>query len=69
LVKTGRALTSTTVIIAGGFLANLVAFLLSSVHMGILSAVAVIFALAADLLILPVVLSIFRPVKVSIDEG
>lgn len=69
LIKTGRALTSTTVIIAGGFLANLASFLLSSIHMGILSAVAVIFALAADLLILPVVLSIFRPVKIGMNEN
>ena len=56
LTGVGRALTFTSVVLALGFGVFMLATFLGTVHFGFLTAVAVVAALLADLLVLPAVL-------------
>ncbi len=61
LRSVGRALVFTTCVVSGGFLVLLLATLTPARHFGALSAVAMCTALAADLVLLPVLLRWIRP--------
>ena len=58
---TGRALVSTTLVIAGGFWILLFSSFQVTRYFGILAGLAVISALAADLVLTPACLLVFRP--------
>lgn len=55
--QTGRRMAITTSVLAGGFLVLCLAQIKSVVWLGLLSAIAIVVALAADLLVLPAVLA------------
>lgn len=58
LHTTGRALTITSLVLCGGFFIYSLSFLASNARFGLLSGCAIIFALAADFLLLPALLSL-----------
>jgi hypothetical protein len=69
LYTTGRALVITSLVLCGGFLIYTTAYLSCYVWLGILVACAVIFALAADLLLVPALLALsYRRVKVAAGD-
>ena len=65
LTSVGRALVFTTCVVTGGFLILLLATLTPVRHFGALTAVAMVTALAADLVLLPVLIRWLRPWKGS----
>lgn len=56
IIGTGRALVITNVILCAGFFTYTLSFLSSNVRFGLLSGCAVLFALAADFLLVPALL-------------
>lgn len=58
LHNTGRALVITSIVLCGGFLIYTTAYLSCYVRFGILTASAVLFALTADLVLLPALLAL-----------
>ncbi len=58
LFTTGRALTITSLVLCGGFFIYTTSFLANNVRFGILSASAVLFALMADFLLVPSLLTL-----------
>jgi uncharacterized protein len=58
LLGTGRALVITSLVLCGGFIIYTIAYLSCYVWFGILVGCAVLFALAADLLLVPALLAL-----------
>ena len=58
LYTTGRAMVTTSLVLCGGFFIYTTAYLSANVNFGILSGCAVIFALVADFLLVPALLTL-----------
>ncbi|SHJ62207.1 hypothetical protein SAMN02745216_01991 [Desulfatibacillum alkenivorans DSM 16219] len=66
----GRAITITSIVLCGGFFIYMTAYLSCNVYFGLLTGCAVLFALAADLLLAPALLTVMygRPASIKADE-
>lgn len=58
-ISTGKALILTTIILSGGFLTLIMSGFASSYYIGLLVSLALVFALAGDMILLPALLMIF----------
>ncbi|GAB6905198.1 putative RND superfamily exporter [Desulfosarcina cetonica] len=68
LFNTGRALVITSLVLCGGFIIYTSAYLSCYVYFGVLVGCAVLFALAADLLLVPALLALLYAPKRMVDE-
>lgn len=61
LMGVGRALTTTSVVLAAGFIVTTLASFNAPIYFGLLSTVTIVVALIADLFLLPVLLVVLHP--------
>ena len=59
--EVGQPIILTSVIVVGGFLVFALGAFVPLLHFGLLSSAAIVLALLSDLILLPALLSIFRP--------
>ncbi len=69
LLSTGRAIIFTSLLLIGGFAVMLSSRFMGIYQMGLLGAVALFAALVGDLVLLPVLLSAFRPWSRSLEKA
>lgn len=62
LLETGRAIIATSLLLAAAFLVLMLGHLGPTVHFGVITAVVILVAMIADLVLLPAVLLSFKPV-------
>ena len=66
LFTTGRAMVITSLVLCGGFFIYTTAYLTCNVHFGLLTGCAVLFALAADLLMVPALLALVYGKRIAV---
>ncbi|MBI9075084.1 MAG: MMPL family transporter [Desulfatibacillum sp.] len=63
----GRAIVITSLVLCGGFFIYMTAYLTCNVHFGLLTGCAILFALAADLFLVPALLTVMYGKGVSVE--
>lgn len=68
LKTSGRAMLFTSIILSAGFLIYCFSFLSNLSNFGIYTALAIVFALLADCMVAPALISIFAPKRVQLED-